>query len=109
MLKTLFLSVLLFITSVLIFNPLLGVPLPQALALIAPTPVVVAQAAQPSPQDTQPEPENANPLSNDDNRAKQPETEESSARTTADRQPTESAGPYDMEAIKAFNRALYGS
>jgi hypothetical protein len=44
---------------------------------------------------------------------KQPATsedeQEAANRSTPESPPSESAGPYDMEAIREFNRALYGS
>jgi hypothetical protein len=70
---------------------------------------VLAQVAQPSPPpQSQETPAPSKPAEPSDNQAK-PEESKPSETAKAQKSKEESPGPYDMEAIKAFNRALYGS
>jgi hypothetical protein len=70
--------------------------------------LILAQAVQssPSPQPQEP-PASPKPAEPSENQAKSEETKPSETAKAQSKE--ESSGPYDMEAIKAFNHALYGS
>ena len=68
-----------------------------------------AQSEFENPQDTSSESEDTQTMPTNSDTQNQPQNSNNGTEQTADRQQSESAGPYDMEAIKAFNRALYGS
>ncbi|NJR61043.1 MAG: hypothetical protein HC769_20770 [Cyanobacteria bacterium CRU_2_1] len=109
-LKTWLLSLLLLIAStVLIANAAFSSPLFYQDAVLAQTQM------EPSIGGEQPE-ESVNPQTPEGSEPKADETgdrqrtdEEAAASSTSDQDQSQSAGPYDMESIKAFNRALYGS
>ncbi len=120
MLKTLFLGILIWIAStLLVANVALSNPSPERMLLIAQTPVTENPLKETQPVElTNPEetssPETANTtLKNTSTENKKviqpPENEESLPKVTPDSEQSQSSGPYDMEAIQAFNRALYGS
>jgi hypothetical protein len=111
-LKTLLISILLFIAPTELFtNTALSSPSPQSMGFIAQTPGIEPQIEKnQNPQP--PETTNAtvkNTSKNSETLNQQPTKEASPSGATAQRNPSESAGPYDMEMIKAFNRGLYGS
>lgn len=70
----------------------------------------LAQAEPTAEQPATPEPQQTD--SSTDQSASADRSADTNSQPTTDRQSEASqseAGPYDMEAIKAFNRALYGS
>ena len=120
MLKTLFLGILLFIAStLLVANVALSSPSPERILFIAQTPVTEhhleeIQPVEPTNPEESSSSETGNTATNNTSRDsktanQQPATEESLPEVNLDSEKSESSGPYDMEAIKAFNRALYGS
>ena len=114
-LKTFLLTVVLFITSILVISMALSNPLLRGSQFIAETTLT----SQPSAE--MPSKETANITPSEPSKAKVEVTESTQQSTQSkageltqkasqtQETPSESGGPYDMEAIKAFNRALYGS
>lgn len=98
---TLFQSLIFWVASVLVIihaifsYPSLSMPLVAQAA---------EQAEQSQPTESSSEAKPANTDKTDSSEATAPDAEQQTASDSE-----ESAGPYDMEAIKAFNRALYGS
>lgn len=74
------------------------------LSLVA-HPVWLAQQSETPPETEQPAKTTTNIETGDQQAKSDQDTDEQ--KSTASSQ--DAAGPYDMEAIKAFNRALYGS
>ena len=120
MLKTLLLGILLCIASTLLSaNTALSNPLPEQIQFIAQTPVGEAKIEEAQPVEPAQPQESSSPETRNSatkNTSKDSETanrqgtnKESPSGATPESKPSQSAGPYDMEAIKAFNRALYGS
>ena len=120
MLKPLFLSILLLIAAMLLVaTSAFSNPLPQQPLLLAQTPgtdvpMAAEQPAEPLTPKAAEVSEPANgatkgTTTNSEAADRQPATEAVSPESTPDSDRSESAGPYDMEMIKAFNRALYGS
>jgi outer membrane biosynthesis protein TonB len=69
---------------------------------------LIAQAQQPAPVQPQKVPVPPKPVTPSENQQKEQPSKES--EVPQEKQTKEqSSGPYDMEAMKAFNRALYGS
>ncbi|HEY9609147.1 hypothetical protein [Allocoleopsis sp.] len=120
MLKTLLLGIFLCIASTLLTaNTALSNPLPQQVRFIAQTPVgepkiEEVQPVEPAKPQESSSPEAGNSTtkntSKDSETANQQGTnQESPSEAASKSKASQPAGPYDMEAIKAFNRALYGS
>jgi hypothetical protein len=119
LLKTLFLGILLLIAStVLLANTALSSPSSQQMLLFAQAPtepqIEEIQPLEPPllQESSSPETESTptkTTSTDSQTTTEQGASEKSPSETTSDSDRSQSAGPYDMEAIKAFNRALYGS
>ncbi|MBW4520556.1 MAG: hypothetical protein KME16_12745 [Scytolyngbya sp. HA4215-MV1] len=107
-LKTVFLTIALFVTTVVLMTEMvLSQPLPLEIAQV---PVEGSVSDNPVPQATptptmspsvQPQLSQPSPLPS--------ATGQPQPTASTKLKPPKPSGPYDMEAIKAFNRALYGS
>jgi hypothetical protein len=112
MLKTIFLSIFtFFVSSLLVANLAWSHPLQHDPSIVAQffqtnQPAEVTSAADST--DTQ---KTESSQTSRDSREQAPQDSKRGKPTLSqsDRNQSESGGPYDMEAIKAFNRALYGS
>ncbi|GET40078.1 hypothetical protein [Microseira wollei] len=115
-LRVFLLTVVLFITSMLVISDMaLSNPLWRGSQFIAETTLTSQPSAEVLSQET------ANITPSEPSKAKVEVTESTQQSTQSkageltqkasqpQETPSESGGPYDMEAIKAFNRALYGS
>ena len=105
-LKTVFLAIVLFFTTALFITEIaLSQPLQLELAQVpVGTPIPNSPAPQPTPipsPSEQPPVLQPSPLPSATGQPQPPASDRA--------KPPKPAGPYDMEAIKAFNRALYGS
>ena len=115
-LKVLSLTLVLFITATgLITEVALSTPLFHGMLVTAQAPVTTSSLLEtPSSETTTPQAsESSKSKAEAANSTQQPTDSKSvdseRAKSTPDKKPSPSAGPYDMERIKQFNRALYGS
>ena len=115
-LRVFFLTLVLFITSTLLISDIaLSSPLLSGSQFLAETTLT----SQPSAEMPSKETAKINPSEPLEAKVEVPESTQQSTQSQAgeltqkaakpQETPSESGGPYDMEAIKAFNRALYGS
>lgn len=115
-LRVFFLTLVLFITSTLLISDIaFSSPLISGSQFLAETTLT----NQPSPEMRSKETVNIAPSAPLETKVEVTESTQESTQSKADEltqkaaqpqaTPSESGGPYDMEAIKAFNRALYGS
>jgi hypothetical protein len=117
MLKNLFLGMFQWITSaILIINLALLNPFAQPV-LFASLPIAVSPAEHPSsatsinsqpPSEPTPQDESREPAELQRRESQNP-AQDLTSDQKPDKEQAEPAAPYDMETIKAFNRALYGS
>lgn len=108
MLKNSLSRIVLWIASILLMaNATLSTPVFASTLLMAQTSpdtsITDTQESNPSESETEAE----TPAS--DREATKPKGDRTAPATNSNQDKSESTGPYDMEAIKAFNRALYGS
>lgn len=111
MLKTIFVSVFLFFASILLVaNAAWSSPLQHGIivAQTSVTPVPSSESATPQVSKSS---QTTSTKSPKDNKAEafKDQNKKTSTSSRSQNTETESGGPYDMESIKAFNRALYGS
>lgn len=115
-LRVLFLTVVLFITSTLVIT---DIALSSVLLRGSPLLAETTLTSQPSAEMPSKETANIDPSEPLETKVKVTKSTQESTQSKAgeltqkasqpQETPSESGGPYDMEAIKAFNRALYGS
>ena len=115
-LKVLCLTLVLFITATgLVTNVALSTPFSHSVLVTAQAPVTSPSLEEtPTSETTTPQASESSKLKGEAaNSTKQPagskRIDSERAKSTPDKTPSRSAGPYDMERIKQFNRALYGS
>lgn len=115
-LKVLSLTLLLFITTTgLITEVAFSTPLFHGMLVTAQAPVTASSLLEtPSSETTTPQAsESSKSKVEAANSTKQPAeskpVDSERVKSKPDKTPSPSAGPYDMERIKQFNRALYGS
>lgn len=115
-LRVLFLTVVLFITSTIVITDIaFSSPLLRGSQLIAETTLNGQPSAEmPSKETAKIAPSEPLKTKVEVTKSTQQSTQSQAGELTQkaakpQETPSESGGPYDMEAIKAFNRALYGS
>lgn len=115
-LKVLCLTLVLFITATNFLTEVaLSIPLSARLLVTAQSPVTSPSLKEtPSLKTAAPQAsESSTSKGKVENSTEQPRdrktVDSERVKSTPDKTPSPSAGPYDMERIKQFNRALYGS
>ncbi len=116
MLNTIFLAVFRFFASILlVINVALSSPLLHGTFIIAQTSgITLPSEATPSEEPATSQASESSQTTQkrtpvDSKAAVEVQSKKASTPSTSGNIQSESGGPYDMESIKAFNRALYGS
>ncbi len=114
-LKSLLLEILVWVVTLLsIVPPVLSAPFPPQIALIAQVSIPLSETQNTQPQEPHSTAETATHSSKQTSVKRETPTQAPPARSTAPIEGQEAnrtlpSGAYDMEAIKAFDRDIYGA